>query len=148
MQSKKKNHALNEYFSGCLYFTAGKMFRTVDRLAAESFKKLSLAPTHAFLIMALFESPQQSATPSHLADVLNLDRSTVTRLISSLEKKKIVERTRSGRMITVQLLGKGAEMLPEIQECWKDLYRRYCAEFGKNRAESVNQLIVKALIKK
>lgn len=145
MQSKKKYHSLHEYFSGCLYFSAGKMFRTVDRMAAESFRKLHLAPTYAFLIMALFESPQRSATPSHLADVMNLDRSTVTRLISSLQKKKIVQRTRSGRTVMVQLLSKGAEMLPEIHDCWKDLYRRYCVEFGKDKANGVNRLIVKII---
>jgi MarR family transcriptional regulator, organic hydroperoxide resistance regulator len=84
----------------------------------------------------------------YLSDVMNLDRSTVTRLISSLEKKNIVKRIRSGRTIAVQLSSKGVDMLPEIQECWMDLYRRYCVEFGKEKAGEVNQLIAGILFGK
>jgi DNA-binding MarR family transcriptional regulator len=76
---------------------------------------------------------------------MNLDRSTVTRLFSYLEKNKIVRRTRHGRTITALLLNKGSAMLPEIRECWKDLYRRYCDEFGKDKADKVNRLLVKIL---
>jgi DNA-binding MarR family transcriptional regulator len=147
MQSNTASESLNAYFGGCLYFTAGRLFRTIDRLAANAFRKMGIAPTHAFLIMALDESPGSSAAPSHLAQVMNLDRSTVTRLISFLEKRKIVGRTRSGRSMTVTLLTKGCALLPEIRACCKDLYRGYCIVLGENEANAVNKAIVKAIRK-
>lgn len=143
MQKTTGSESLGAYFSGCLYFSAGRLFRTIDRLAVNAFRKLGLAPTHAFLIMALYESPKRSATPSYLAQVMNLDRSTVTRLISFLEKKKIVGRSRSGRTMTVTLQDKGSRLIPEIRVCWKDLYRGYCIIFGEQEANKVNDLIVK-----
>jgi len=145
MQKRANNESLNAFFNGCLYFSAGRLFRTIDRLAANVFRKMGLAPTHAFLIMALHESPKRSATPSDLAQVMNLDRSTVTRLISFLEKKKIIGRSRSGRTMTVTLLDKGNALLPEIWACWKDLYRGYCFIFGEHEANAVNRMIVKTV---
>lgn len=143
MQKTSRAESLQAYFNGCLYFTAGGLFRTIDRLAANAFRRLDLAPTHAFLIMALYESPKRSATPSHLAQVMNLDRSTVTRLIAVLEKKKIVVRSRAGRAMTVTLQEKGIALMPEIRTCWKDLYRGYCVIFGEQEANRINDLIAK-----
>jgi DNA-binding MarR family transcriptional regulator len=143
MQSQRDAETLQAYFSGCLYFTAGRLFRTIDRLAANAFRRLDLAPSHAFLIMALQESPKRSATPSHLAQVMNLDRSTVTRLISALERKKLIGRSRSGRTTTISLQEKGSALLPEIRACWKDLYRGYCVIYGEQEANRVNDLIAR-----
>jgi DNA-binding MarR family transcriptional regulator len=113
----------------------------MDRLAVEIFGKIGLSPSHAFVILALIESPGHSASPSGLARVMNLDSSTVTRLISLLERRKYVNRVKDGRRSMVHLEKSGEALLPEIRASWRELYKRYGIMYGADEANRLNRLI-------
>ena len=73
-------------YAMCLYFTSGALARKVEKLAQTSWDKVGLSPSHAYLLMMALEEP--GVQPSGLAAHLQLQPSTVTRLIEKLEEKK------------------------------------------------------------
>ena len=135
------NHKLTEYFENCLYFTAGNLYRQVERLAFSAFARLNIAPSKAFLLMAVYEQKDGASAPSSLAELMQLDKSTVTRLISGLEKDGYVKRNKKGRHSVISLTAKGRALLPDINECWEELYDSYVKLWGEKKANKLNSVI-------
>jgi MarR family transcriptional regulator, organic hydroperoxide resistance regulator len=116
----------------CLYFTSNALARKVEKLAQESWSKVDLSPSHAYLLMMAIEEP--GIQPTALAEHLQLTPSTITRLIEKLEAKKLIVRTAEGKLTNVYPTPKGKEMLPRLKECLYDFYSRYSTILGKDES--------------
>jgi hypothetical protein len=44
-------------YSQCLYFTANSLARKIEKLAQESWSKVDLSPSHAYLLIMVIEEP-------------------------------------------------------------------------------------------
>jgi DNA-binding MarR family transcriptional regulator len=129
-------------YSKCLYFTANALARKIEKLAQESWSKVDLTPSHAYLLMMVIEEP--GVQPSFISNHLQLQPSTVTRLIEKLEEKKLLIRTTEGKTTNVYPTPKGKELLPRLRECVDEFYSRYTAILGKEESAKVVQSIGKA----
>lgn len=116
----------------CLYFTSNALARKIEKLARQSWKPVNLAPSHAYLLMAAIEEP--GIQPSVLAQHLQLEPSTVTRLIEKLEEKKLIVRTMEGKLTNVYPTPKAKELLPRLKECLEHFYTSYVEILGKNES--------------
>ncbi|MFM9911637.1 MAG: MarR family winged helix-turn-helix transcriptional regulator [Chitinophagaceae bacterium] len=121
----------------CLYFTAGSLARKVDTLAQESWSKVDLAPSYAYLLMLTIEEP--GIQPGMLANQLQLKPSTISRLIEKLEEKKLVIRISEGKTTNVYPTPKGKNMLPQLKECMHEFYKRYSSILGKEESAKLVQ---------
>jgi DNA-binding MarR family transcriptional regulator len=120
----------------CLYFTSNALARKVEKLATESWKKVDLAPSHAYLLMLIIEEPGMQ--PGCLANQLQLTPSTITRLIEKLEEKKLVIRTTEGKITNVYPTPKAKDLLQDLKACTKEFYESYTTVLGK---EDANKLV-------
>ena len=126
----------------CMYFTASRLHRDLDRLAADCFSGLDLAPNQAFLLMTVQDSPGMTA--GELALALHLAPSTLTRFLDKLESRALVRRTREGRQSQVEVTAKGARLRPALDAGWAELYRLYSAVLGATTARSLTVSMTEA----
>lgn len=137
--SKKNKHSAEDYFHGCLYFTASSLARIITQMADEEFRSTGLSPTYAFLIMLV--NDKQGISPSELSQKLNLAPSTITRLIDKLEIKGIIERKSEGKSSMTYSTDKGIALQKEIEVAWKRLHERYSEALGKKKGDELNKSI-------
>jgi len=116
-------------YAQCLYFSSNALARKVEKLAQESWKPVGLSPSHAYLLMIVIEDP--GVQPGKLANELQLQPSTITRLIEKLEQKKLVVRVMEGKMTNVYPTSKAKELYSQMKECVKHFTKAYVSIFGK-----------------
>lgn len=116
-------------FCNCLYFTANALARKTEKLANESWKKIGLAPSHAYLLILALEEPGINA--GQAAEQLQLTPSTITRTIEKLEEKKLLLRVTEGKQTNLYPTQKGKELKPSLKECIDEFDKKYTAILGK-----------------
>lgn len=117
-------------FCSCIYFSANALARKIEKLATESWKRVDLPPSHAYLLMTVISEP--GIQPGALSDELQLTPSTITRLIEKLEEKKLVVRTSEGKLTNVYPTPKAKELLPKLKECTSHFYETCSGILGKD----------------
>jgi MarR family transcriptional regulator, organic hydroperoxide resistance regulator len=125
----------------CLYFTANALARKIEKLAQESWSKVDLSPSHAYLLMLVIDEP--GIQPTALAEHLQLQPSTITRLIEKLEEKKLLVRTAEGKITNVYPTPKGKDLLPKLRECVNEFYSSYSSILGREESAKLVQSIGK-----
>jgi len=109
-------------FEECLYFNSHALARTVSRIWTGAYKPFDLSPSHAFLLRVVLAKP--GLMPRELAKELSLSRSTVTRFLDSLEKRKLLVRkmtTQDGREVQVYPTKAAIEIHEKLDQTGKKL---------------------------
>lgn len=129
-------------YAQCLYFTTSALARKVEKLAQESWGPVGLSPSHAYLLLAVLEEP--GVQPSQLADELQLQPSTITRLVQKLEDSKLVVRTTEGKITNVYPTPKAKELNPEMQVCLHKFNQKCSKIFEKDECGKLVQTVAHA----
>lgn len=125
-----------------MYFSCNALARKIEKIAVESWKPVGLSPSHAYLLLMAIQEP--GVQPGFLADHLQLQPSTITRLIEKLEEKKLVVRINEGKITNVYATPKGKEMHEKLKECLQNFFNAYTGVLGKEAStqmvSSMNKL--------
>ncbi|MGN1397203.1 MAG: MarR family winged helix-turn-helix transcriptional regulator [Streptococcus gallolyticus] len=130
---------IQESLDSCLFFTVKKLDRALNKLAEESFQKVGMTPTYAFILLILAE--EDGRLQKDIAQILYIAPSTLTRLVEKLVYKGYVTTLTEGRTRKVYLTVSGRELLPDIREAWDNLHARYKAILGDDYADDLASII-------
>lgn len=122
-------------FNMCLYFVSGALARKVEKLALDSWKPIGLSPSHAYLLMAVLEEP--GIQPTQLAGELQLQPSTITRLMEKLEGQKLVQRTAEGKITNVHPTPKAKTLYPQMKKCMAHFHQQYAQALGMEASDKL-----------
>lgn len=128
--------ATGSQFAQCIYFMSGALARKVEKMAQDSWQPVGLSPSHAYLLLAVLEEP--GIGPGALAGQLQLQPSTITRLVQKLEEKKLVVRTTEGKLTSVYPTPKAKELYPKMKTCLEVFYAK--CDRVLNRQEAMRML--------
>jgi DNA-binding MarR family transcriptional regulator len=128
-------------FSQCFYFSSNALARKLEKMAQESWKPVGLSPSHGYLLITVVEEP--GVKPGELAAQLQLQPSTITRLIEKLEEKKLVVRTSEGKVTNVYPTPKAKELYNKMKACVEHFYACHSALVGKDEGHKLVQAMNK-----
>ncbi len=130
---------IESYLCGCLYFTANRLARIMNKMADEAFAPIGLSGTYAFLIMVVNETP--GITQKQLCEKLHIAPSTSTRFVDKLVVKGIVSRKQEGKQVYIYPTDKAKELNKQIADCWKNLYDGYSKVLGQEAGDNLTHFI-------
>ncbi len=135
-------NATRQTYCGCLFYSAGALARKISRLAEVEFAVTGLTPSHGFIVMTVNSRP--GITVGELSNVLQLQPSTVTRLLNKLEMEEYVTRTAAGKYITLRPTAKARRKDGQLRSAWKNLFDAYTSVLGEKMSKDLTVLLVKA----
>ena len=118
-------------FDECLYFNLSSLTRRITDKWKEEFSQLGLSPSHGYLLFAMVESPDEQQ--KDYGDYLDLEASTINRLIDALIGKGLIEKLGSGRGSTVFVTAEGKVVYRRVKKTMKELRQNMNDALGSSR---------------
>lgn len=129
-------------FCNCLLFSANALSRVINRMAEEEFALVGLAPSHAFILMAVSKNPGMQ--PCEISEFTLLAPSTITRLVEKMEAKDLVERTVEGKCTYLYPTRKGLNMEKKVRDSWNRISDRCYEKLGEDRSKNISDMMFEA----
>lgn len=133
-------------FDRCLYFNINHLAWVVNRKWDEAFKDFGLSTAHAYLLRVVLAHP--GITQKEIGSILQLNKSTITRFVDTLEKKGLIKRTipenADAREQRIMPSAKALQMHEALEQTGQTLYAEMQKRLSKAESQQLVQLARKA----
>lgn len=131
----------NSTFDCCIEdvsVTVQRLVRVFQMFERDQIKIFNFTSTQCYTLLALLELKQ--LTMQDLADKMNLNASTMTRIVDKLVKDKLISRDRhesDRRIVVVKLTETGEEAAKKLDSSLGDYYLRILENLPENQISEV-----------
>lgn len=129
-------------FDRCMYFNINHLAWVVNRKWDEAFKDFGLSTAHAYLLRVVLAQP--GITQKEIGNILQLNKSTITRFVDALEKKGLIKRTipenADAREHRIMPSARAMQMHEALEQTGQALYAEIQKRLGKAEFQQLVQL--------
>lgn len=122
---------------GKLLYRTSAVFQTIEK---DFVRAQNISTSQANMLIMIAERQGFDTNMSEMVDAMNLEKSTVTRLVDSLADKGLVIKKRSGgdrREVFLLLSDKGKRSARDLKRSRMDYYRAVLERLPKGRVREV-----------
>ena len=124
----------------CLCFRSRRASRLITRAYDEALRPLGLHATQLTLLNAIAMGGEGGSLMPHLAEVLAMEISTLSRNLRPLEREGLIEIGRSSedrRVRVARLTRKGQDLLQAALPLWREAHMRVTGALGQQASEDL-----------
>ncbi len=124
----------------CLGVRIGRVHRLVSRAFENALRPVGISLPQLEVLSAL-TIVTRPIRPTELADLLSIDRSTMSRNLTLMESKGWVATTETsptGRSLTVQIAKAGTAQLATAERAWRSAHKTIAASLGDDAVPTLN----------
>lgn len=139
-QAERLAHAM---YQECLGVRIGRMQRLVGRTFENALRPVGISLPQLEVLSAL-TGVGRPIKPTELADLLLIDRSTMSRNLTLMETKGWVsaaETSPTGRSLAVQITAAGTVQLARAERAWRTAQKTVAASLGEEAVPTLDSWI-------
>ncbi len=136
-QANRLSTAMREQ---CLGVRVGRMHRLVSRAFENALRPVGISLPQLEMLSAL-TIVSRPIRPTELADLLSIERSTMSRNLALMEAKgwiKTTETSPTGRSLTVQISKAGTSQLAAAEKAWRTAQRTVLSALGEQAVSTLD----------
>jgi len=122
---------------GKLVYKTSNIFQAIEK---EFVRKQNISTSQATLLIRILNTPGGEMSMTRIISEMNLEKSTVTRLIDSIAEKSYVEKRRNSqdrREVAIMLTSEGKKHAASLKEERMEYYRNILKRLPKGKVREV-----------
>ncbi len=123
-----------------MHSAASSFSREITRHFDSYFKNHNLATSYVELLLML--QVKEESSQNDLAEEMNLAPSTITRFVTKLVKKGLVQKKKDGRTAVITLSKKGQSLVPELKTSFDTAVADLESILGEKYVHTTNELLL------